>query len=267
MWSTLGLALLLAQPAPRPPADNWELLHRAGVRALQQKDYAAAERELLAALAVAQARGTADSRYAATLNSLGFTYNKQGKYAEAEKYYRRALEICEQAGRSGEMDLSATLHNLAANSGKQGRFEEAIGELKRALQIEERRGGPNNLRVALTTHQLGEMYLAARNYKDADQSLSRALLLRENGLGNHIETVRTLHALAQVKRAEGQPDSAEVLWARALTMQQVVHRAPDLQTAEIMENYADMLARHGETRDAELLRARARNLRATLPAK
>jgi len=49
-----------------------------------------------------------------SLNNLGLLYRAQGKYAEAEPLYRRALAIAEKTLGPGHPDLAVVLRGLAA---------------------------------------------------------------------------------------------------------------------------------------------------------
>ena len=68
---------------------------RAVVRAIcvEQGKYEDARRTYSDALAIAESFGGADSRLAKTLNNLGASCFDGGRYAEAEIYYLRAVEM------------------------------------------------------------------------------------------------------------------------------------------------------------------------------
>jgi len=89
----LWLAVLSAcapQDAERAATDTetsvaaWEEHMRAAGTAYQRGRYAEAERQLDAALRVAESFGSQDPRYAVSLNNLAELYRTQGRYAEAE---------------------------------------------------------------------------------------------------------------------------------------------------------------------------------------
>ena len=82
--------------APNQGAE-WESYITAAQQAYQQADYAEAEKQLEAALKEAEAFGPDDVRLATSLNNLALLYKAQGRYAEAEPLYKRALAINEKA--------------------------------------------------------------------------------------------------------------------------------------------------------------------------
>ncbi len=92
----VGLFCLLLWPAHAVAQEaDWERHMRAGDTAYQQGNYAEAVKQIKAALSLAEAFGPDDPRLALTLNNLAFLYATQGKYAEAEPLYQRALAIFE----------------------------------------------------------------------------------------------------------------------------------------------------------------------------
>ena len=75
-----------------------------------------------------------------SLNNLAdLLYNNQGRYADAEPLYKRALAICEKALGPDHPDVAASLNDLAALYSKQGRYADAEPLIKRALAIREKR--------------------------------------------------------------------------------------------------------------------------------
>ena len=77
--------------------DDWREYNTAGIEAYQRGDYVDAERLLSAALEEAEEFGVEDLRFATSLNNLALLYYTQGRYAEAEPLYQRALAIREMA--------------------------------------------------------------------------------------------------------------------------------------------------------------------------
>ena len=68
----------------------------------------------------------------------------QGRYAEAEPLYKRALAIGEKALGPDHPDVAQSLNNLASCTTHQGRYAEAEPLYKRALAIREKALGPDH---------------------------------------------------------------------------------------------------------------------------
>ena len=87
---------------------------RAGEAAYQQGNYAEAVTQFRAALSAAEAFGPDDPRVATGLNNLAGLYGTQGRYAEAEPLYKRALAIFEKALGPDHPNVAGSLENYAA---------------------------------------------------------------------------------------------------------------------------------------------------------
>ena len=70
---------------------------------------------------------------AATLNNLAERYKEEGRYADAEPLYKRALAIREKALGPDHPDVAQSLNNLADLYTAQGRYTDAEPLYKRAL--------------------------------------------------------------------------------------------------------------------------------------
>ena len=92
---------------------SWEEYTEAGLEAYEQARYDEAEESYLAALEEAEKFGDQDSRLATVLNNLALLYQDQGKYAEAEPLYQRALPIREKALGPEHPDIATNLALLA----------------------------------------------------------------------------------------------------------------------------------------------------------
>ncbi len=135
-WLLVGLVCLALWPAhASAQGGQWNTLNAAGIEAYQRSDYAEAEKQLGAALKEAEGFGPQDSRLAKSLNNLARLHNAQGKYAEAEPLYKRALAIWEKALGDEHHLVAKALVNYAALLRKIGRTAEATKMEARAGAI------------------------------------------------------------------------------------------------------------------------------------
>ena len=93
-----------------------------------------------------------------SLNNLAVLYTEQGRYAEAEPLYKRALAIDEKALGPDHPDVATALNNLAGLYDDQGRYAEAEPLYKRALAIREKALGPDHPDVAASLNNLAALY-------------------------------------------------------------------------------------------------------------
>ncbi len=92
-WLVAPLCVVLVSTQASAQSTPWETSTAAGLEAYQQARYAEAEKAWLLALKEAENFGPEDPRLATSLNNLAELYRAQGKYAEAEPLYERALAI------------------------------------------------------------------------------------------------------------------------------------------------------------------------------
>ncbi len=121
-----------------PKAATWENLNKAGLAAYAKGDYTEAEKQLKAALKVAENFSDEDSRLTLILNNLAEIYQIQNKYAEAEPIIKRSLAIAEKTFGPSHPNVAANLNNLANNYRIRGMYAEAEPLYKRVLDIWEK---------------------------------------------------------------------------------------------------------------------------------
>jgi len=151
---------------------------RAGVAAYQQGHYAEAVKQTKAALSAAEAFGPDDPRLATTLNHLALFYDAQGKYAEAEPLYKRALAIREKILGPEHPRLAITLNNLALFYRAQGKYAEAKPLYKWMLAIWEKALGPEHPRVATSLENYAAVLRKTGRTTEAANLEARAKAIR-----------------------------------------------------------------------------------------
>ncbi|MGI9417915.1 MAG: tetratricopeptide repeat protein [Geminicoccaceae bacterium] len=215
----LGIALLESPGHAQDAA--WEGLITAGRSALQQQNFAEAERHFESALEAAERFSSDDPRLGKSFNNLAAVYYAQEDYARAEPLMRRALAQLRQALGPENTEVAQTMKNLAALYFLQGNRSEAEALLKQALAILESVHGPNHAFVATVLSNLAGLYQAEDRYQDAEPLLTRSLAIWEGLLGvDHPDVVRSRALLAQVREAQGGGGTGQATAAvnpRALT--------------------------------------------------
>ena len=146
---------------------------------------------------------------ATSLNGLAALYYSQGKYAEAEPLYKRALAIREKAFGASHRDTAISLNGLALLYELQGRYAEAEPLYKRALAIPRKPSAPT-IRIPLSA---STVWRDSTNYRASTPrpSCSTRPGIKVKALGaEHPSTAVSLNDLAalyesQDKYAEAEP--------------------------------------------------------------
>ncbi len=158
---------------------------------------------------------------AASLNNLAILYADQGRYAEAEPLYKRALAIKEKVLGPEHVDFATTLDSLASLYADQGRFAEAEPLYKRALAIKEKVLGPEHIDFAGRLNNLATLYKDQSRYAEAEPLYKRALAIKEKVLGpGHPSFAGSLDNLAILYADQSRYAEAEPLYKRALAIRE-----------------------------------------------
>jgi CHAT domain-containing protein len=101
-------------------------------------------------------------------------YDDQGKYAEAEPLYQRALSIREKALGPDHPDVAGVLSNLALLDLRQGKYAEAEPLIRQALSIDEKALGPDHPEVANALYSFAKLNYDQDKYTEAEPLFQRA---------------------------------------------------------------------------------------------
>jgi tetratricopeptide (TPR) repeat protein len=125
------------------------------------------------------------SPVAVSLQSLAVLYYHEGRYADAEPLYKRALAIREKAFGPDDPQIATSLNSLPALD-SQGRYADAEPLLRRALAIREQALGRDHPDVATSLNNLAFLCRTQARYADAEPFYKQALTIWEKMLGrNH----------------------------------------------------------------------------------
>lgn len=232
------LCLLCLLPVCRPmlgAADPWDHAISAAERLQSEGKLAEASNALLAVMKEAT---SSTIRLAYTHTTLGSIAQDQGRYADAENYYRRALLEWKEAG--GQLGLARTMNNLASLLFVTGKLDAADEFLRQSEDLQIEVMGSDHPEIARILQNRGLIYLIQRRYKQAEPRLHRALEIWEkSGEPRDLETACTMRGLAVLCRQTGRPREAEVFDARSrmLLEQQV---AAGHASAETLGSLAEL---------------------------
>jgi tetratricopeptide (TPR) repeat protein len=113
------------------------------------------------------------------LHKLGLLYADQGKLADAEAMYTRALQGYEEALGPKHTSTLDTVNNLGLLYADQGKLAEAEAMYTRALQGREEALGPKHTSILATLCSLGDLYRMQQKLAEAERTTRKAS--REQG--------------------------------------------------------------------------------------
>jgi tetratricopeptide (TPR) repeat protein len=151
---------------------------RAGQRLRRQGRYVEAEAAYLAAVKHEEETGHS-SRLAMALNNLAVLCSERQRYADAERYAIRALDVLGKSPHADDALLSRTLYNLGTIYHAQARYADAIPVFSRAVSIQEQLFGKSHSELALMLNNLAESHRCLAQYDRAEPLYRRALSIQE----------------------------------------------------------------------------------------
>ncbi|HIJ43692.1 MAG TPA: tetratricopeptide repeat protein [Rhodospirillaceae bacterium] len=183
---------------------------------------------------------------------------KQGRYVEAERFARKALELAEQEFGPEHPTTAAFINNLAGLYYRQGRYADAEPLFKRALAIREKALVPEHPNVAASLNNLAELHRAQGRYGNAEPLFKRSLAIVEKTLGpEHPNVATTINNLAVVYENQGRYGDAEPLHKRALAIREKALGPGHPNVGQSLNNLAELYRAQGRYGDAEPLYKRA----------
>jgi tetratricopeptide (TPR) repeat protein len=182
----------------------------------------------------------------------------QGKYPQAEPFYRKALAVKEELLGPKHPDTATTYFNLAVNLLTQGRALEADPLHRKALAVREEILGPRHPNTAESYNDLALTLQAQGLANEAEPLYRKALAIAEEVLGpRHRDTATCYETLAYNLDAQGRSNEAEPLCRKALALREETLGPKHPHTAMGYNNLAINLHRQGRIQEAEPLFRRA----------
>lgn len=180
------------------------------------------------------------------------SYDELGKYAEAEKMHRRALELRKSALGPEHPDTLGIMNNLGLVLHSQEKYEEAGNMHRKTLELRKLVLGPGNPDTLDSMNNLGLVLHSQEKYQEARDMHYQTLGLRKSILGpEHPSALSSMNNLALVLDSQGNYEEAEEVHRQTLEMRKLVLGSNHRQTLSSMNNLALILDSRGKYEEAE----------------
>ncbi|HEY1353656.1 MAG TPA: FxSxx-COOH system tetratricopeptide repeat protein [Ktedonobacteraceae bacterium] len=246
--------------------ETWELMFSNAARLLNQTAaylrhrarYTEAEPLYLRAIVIwHKTLGAEHPHLAACFNNLGRLYEEQGKYQQAEHWYRLALDLWTHLRLEDER-MAKTLNNLGQLYRLQGKFREAEPFYQRSLHLREQVLGPDHPDTATACRNLAWLALELGQDQQAEQLLQRALVIgQRTQAAGHPDLATCLAVLADIASRRGRYEEAERLLGQVLAHSEQTYGQQHPETAVALNNLALSAEKRGNYEQAEALYMRA----------
>jgi tetratricopeptide (TPR) repeat protein len=208
-WSTAWAPRLQSWTLDR----NWNRAE--GERLLASHEYREAEYYLTLAVAEADLHSLSTAKRGRLRLRLSEAQRKLGKWQEAEKTLRVAIE---QAAKSSDRTGYLLCLDALADVFLGLENYEAVEKLSQeGIRIETALPHPDPLRMARRVHRLGTARYQSSPSRDALPALKKGVELHEQAYGpDHEETIRVVSELGAIYRAQGMHEDAQKCLRRSL---------------------------------------------------
>jgi tetratricopeptide (TPR) repeat protein len=191
-------------------------------------------------------------------HNLGLLYAEQGKLADAEKMYIRALQGKEKVLRPDHTSILDTVDNLGSLYKDQGKLAEAEKMYIRALQGREKALGPDHTSTLDTVNNLGSLYKYQGKLAEAEKMYIQVLQGKEKALGpDHTLSLSTVNNLGNVYADQGKLAKAERMYIQALQGYEKALGPDHTSTLSTVNNLGLLYTDQGKLAEAEEMYIRA----------
>ncbi|CAM9754953.1 unnamed protein product, partial [Pylaiella littoralis] len=199
---------------------------------------------------------TADA--ASSYSSVGFLFQIQGKYAEAQRLFERALAINEVALGVDHPSTITSRAWMADLYQKQGLLDKASPLLEEIVSARERVEGHDHPNVASALNNRAGLLESQGKYAEADPLYLRAIEIGEKTLGpDHPDLATRLNNRAGLLKSEGNFLQAEPLFKRTQEIFEKSLGQDHPNVATVLNNRAQLLESQGKYDQADPLFSRA----------
>ena len=185
----------------------------------------------------------------------------RAKYAEADKYFRRALHQAEAQNGRLYGDVATALNEIGQNYYLQRDYKKALPYLEKARDIREELNGKNSVSMAESYGNIGALYLKQGNTKEAMKMLRNALKLYEELLPEgDVKTAQARNNLGNVLFNQKEYDEAKQCFELALRDYKKRYGEKHYEVAIVYNNLASIAFVQGEIPEAQELFRKALNI-------
>ncbi|MEH2264764.1 tetratricopeptide repeat protein [Nostoc sp.] len=193
--------------------------------------------------------------------SLGWFYQGQGLYQQAEPWLQQCVKIAENRLGLEHPDIATSLNNLAALYKSTGRYSQAEPLYQQALQMSKRLLGEKHPLVAASLNNLAALYRSTGRYSQAEVLYQEVLKLSKRLFGEeHPLAAASLNNLAALYFSTGRYSEAEPLYQEALELIKCLFGEEHPNFAASLNNLALLYVSTGRYIEAEPLYQKALEL-------
>jgi tetratricopeptide (TPR) repeat protein/predicted Ser/Thr protein kinase len=183
---------------------------------------------------------------------IGGAYFDLGKCHEAERMFRRALELAQQLCGPEHVAVSDALLNLGVALQGQSKMREAETNMIAGLAMRRKLLGNDSTEVAMALHNWAGVLSCESRFREAERAGREALNIELKARGNeHREVAMMYDSLAGVFSNEGKIGEADSYHKRALAVYRKLRPTDTKEAVMLVLGMADNLRKQGKLDETE----------------
>ncbi|MDQ2867842.1 MAG: tetratricopeptide repeat protein [Verrucomicrobiota bacterium] len=190
--------------------------------------------------------------WATVEHSLADLLFAQGRYAEAEKLFRRVIEVRTRVLGPQHADTLESRHRLIYALTEQAKHAEAEKEAREVLRLREKSLGPENADTVVSRYNFANALVHEGKYPEAETIYHDVIKVDIRILGpEHFRTIAARDGLANVLDYEGKNTEAQTLYRDVIKLDEKVYGPEHPVTLNDRMNLATSLQASGQAAAAE----------------
>ncbi len=200
-----------------------------------------------------------------SMQNLAVVYQAQGKWGDAEGFYKDALAMRERLDPGDHAEVANVRQTLALLCETQAKWADAETHARDALAMYKRLFKGDHVEVANSLSKLAGVYQVQGKLTAAAPLYADVVAMRKRLFkGDHVEVAAGMQNLAGVYQAQGKWAEAEALYTDALTMYKRLFRGDHPHLATCLQNLSVLHTAQGKLAEAEPLGRSALDMRKRL---
>jgi tetratricopeptide (TPR) repeat protein len=231
-----------------PARAEWGTHYEAARVALEQEDFATAEREALAALRDAEAVGKRDGRRFESHQQLARVYRATRQWAAAATLLEQVVDGMKANGDADSQPVAQIYNNLGVTYQQMRDNAKAQRAYEAALAIQREDYKANLASIAIVVTNLGEIYRRGESWDKAERLHHQSIADAERAFGpDDLSLVPSLTNLALVYNETQRYDESIPLLSRAKRIAATsADRGHNAEMGTVLHELGDAYARKGE---------------------
>ena len=160
--------------------------------------------------------GNSNETLGGVYSNIGDVYQRQGKFDDAMRYYKKALEIADGENKN-LYNISTCQNNIGMVYVNKGNYDKALEHLEKSLEMRVKLyGQEDNNDIATSYYHIGMAYMYLQSYQKALDYYQKSLDIRKRIYGDmHQEVANSVYSIGFLYFQQGNYEAALPMYEEA----------------------------------------------------